>query len=52
MRLKSQIKNLINKINSLFSMQCPDCNENMTSVLDMEFDTLVYECKHCDKEFI
>ena len=32
--------------------ESPCCNKPMSSVFDMEFDRLVYECSKCKKEWI
>lgn len=40
-------------INSIFKHHCPDCRGVMTSeFLDMEFDSVVYRCTKCNKEWI
>lgn len=35
------------------SLKCPECEAPIKStMLDMQFDSLVYECTNCKKEWI
>lgn len=48
-----QLEEAIEKIKNLFSLHCPECDGRMKSkFLDMEIDTIVYECTKCGKEWI
>jgi hypothetical protein len=43
---------MLNKIINFFRIKSPCCRKPMTSVLEMEIDTLLYECSKCKKEYI
>jgi len=44
---------LLKWISYKLSHKCPDCTSPMEStMLDMQFDKLVYECTNCKKEWI
>ena len=47
------MKKLIEKIKDIFSLHCPECNGRMKcEMLDMQFDSLVYKCIKCGKEWM
>lgn len=47
------MKKIIEKIKDIFSLHCPECDGRMKcKMLDMQFDSLVYECSKCGKEWM
>jgi len=42
----------LNKTLNWIRPKSPCCDKPMTSVLEMELDTLLYECPKCKKEWI
>lgn len=47
------MKKLIKEIKDIFSLHCPECNGKMKcEMLDMKFDSLVYKCTKCGKEWM
>jgi len=47
------LKYLKDLFTQFFKQSCPLCGGKMScEMLDMEFDSLVYKCDKCNKEFI
>lgn len=43
----------INWINNIFSIKCPKCDNKMDILyLNMKYDSLVYRCEKCKKNYI
>ena len=52
-KLKKKLNKIKEKIIDIFSMHCPDCGARMKSeFLDMRYDSLVWKCTKCGKEWI
>ena len=51
-RVSSLFSNLYKRIKSYFSNKSPCCDKYMVTVLDMEYDCVLYECSECKKEYI
>ena len=50
--MNSKIMDMIKRMLDWIRPKSPCCEKPMTSVLEMELDTLLYECPKCGEEWI